>query len=376
MKQKITLSIASLLCSYLLFTFLQTPQESPTYEALLNTYKQAPALWPKPFIDSTVNWTELGMLPKAIFRNNSLRNEEEIALGHQLFFDPRLSRSKQIACASCHHPDQNWTDNRRVSLGHNLQQGKRNAPTILNLSQTKLLFWDGRATSIEDQVHFPMNDGVEMNAPNKLVENRVAAIEGYRNSFKKIYHIDRITITAISNAIGAFERSIISRKSKFDRFLEGKKELSFSELRGLHLFRTKARCMNCHNGPLFTDDSFHNIGLTYYKRKYEDLGRYNQTHKKEDVGKFRTPILRDVMFTGPWMHNGIFNSMPGILNMYSAGMPRPKPREGQENDSLFPVTSPLLKNLDLTKQDKEDIIAFLQAISSKSLKIPFPDLPK
>ncbi|MOA19415.1 Methylamine utilization protein MauG precursor [compost metagenome] len=144
----------------------------------------------------------------------------------------------------------------------------------------------------------------------------------------------------------------------------------------MHLFRTKARCVNCHNGPLFTDNQFHNLGLTYYGREYEDLGRYEVTKLPEDVGKFKTPSLRDVMRTRPWFHNGLFDDMDGVLNMYNNGMPQPKPKPEQENDPLFPKTSPHIKKLGLTKEERDAVVAFLDAISSSPFRILPPDLPK
>ena len=345
------------------------------YQLLDATYKKKPSDWPKPWVDSTVIWTELGLIPKPTYAAGK-PSKELLKLGKQLFFDHRLSQTKQFACASCHHPDQNFTDNRRVSIGFELKQGSRNAPTVLNLSQNKHFFWDGRASSLEEQALGPMENPVEMNTPLDTVLARVTAIKGYRKAFKNTLNKDSISINDIAYAIATYEKSLTSRPSKFDYYLIGKRQLNVEELRGLNLFRTKARCMNCHSGPNFTDNSFHNLGLTYYGRKYEDLGRYNVTKKAEDVGKFKTPSLRDVMRTRPWMHNGLFDKMDGILNMYNAGMPRPKRKKNQLNDTLFPTTSPLLKKLDLTEQDKQDIIAFLHAISSPASRVEKPELPQ
>jgi len=170
---------------------------------------------------------------------------------------------------------------------------------------------------------------------------------------------------------------VVSRKADFDDFLtRDKKALSDAALRGLHIFRTKARCMNCHNGPLFTDNSFHNIGLTYYQRENEDLGRYKVTGRAEDVGRFRTPSLRDVIRTRPWMHNGLFDNIEGVINMYNAGMPQPKRKPEQAADTLFPRTDVLIKKLDLNKQERDDLIAFLHAITAEPLRVKMPALPK
>lgn len=345
------------------------------YETLKKAYQKLPNEWPKPHVDSTAVWQELGVLPEPNYPDGK-PSKALIALGKQLFFEPRMSQSKQIACASCHHPDQNFTDNRALSIGNSLFEGNRNAPTVLNLSYAKHLFWDGRAGSLEAQALEPITNPVEMNTSLDTVVKRINNIEGYKKQFRKEFGTDKVTIIQIGKALAAFERSLISRKSKFDYFLLGSKELTERELNGLHLFRTKARCINCHNGPLFTDGQFHNVGLTYYGRKFEDLSRYNVTQKAEDVGKFKTPSLRDVMRTRPWMHNGLFDNMDGIITMYSNGMPQPKPKPEQVNDSLFPKTSPLIKKLNLSKEEILDLKAFLESISAQSFKMRQPKLPE
>jgi cytochrome c peroxidase len=216
-----------------------------------------------------------------------------------------------------------------------------------------------------------------MNQEPPTIPAEIAAIPGYPPLFEKAFGDKRITLQKILDAIAAFERTLTSRRSRFDEFVMGRyKQLTDQEVQGLHLFRTKARCMNCHNGAYFTDNQFHNIGLTYYGRKYEDLGRYNITKEAADVGKFRTPSLRDVMRTRPWMHNGLFDNMDGILNMYSAGMPQPKPKPEQVNDPLFPKTDPLIQKLDLTPEEKKAIVAFLDAITEIPYKMDRPELPK
>ena len=150
--------------------------------------------------------------------------------------------------------------------------------------------------------------------------------------------------------------------------------MSDAAIRGMDLFRRDARCMNCHHGPLFSDGQFHDVGLSYYGRKYEDLGRYNVTGDPADVGRFRTPTLRDVTATGPLMHNGLFQ-LPGVLNMYNAGMPTLKRKEHQQDDELFPTKSPHLKPLGLNKQDLSDLAAFLSTLEEPKLRVRPPELP-
>ncbi|UAY55498.1 cytochrome-c peroxidase [Arachidicoccus terrestris] len=159
-------------------------------------------------------------------------------------------------------------------------------------------------------------------------------------------------------------------------FMLGRKNaLKPEEIRGLHIFRTKARCMNCHNGVYFTDLQYHNIGLTYYGRKYQDPGRYTVTGKKEDVGKFKTATLRDLLHTRPWLHNGLFDNLKGVINLYNSGMHQLDGRVSPAVDSLYPYTDPLLKPLHLTNQEKEELIAFLEALNPVEYKMSRPVLP-
>lgn len=345
-------------------------------DSLRALYARPVAEWPRPAIDQGVQWKELSALPVDSLFVAKL-NSPKVQLGKMLFFDPRLSGSNQISCSSCHDPDLAWTDGRVVSLGNDHLQGTRNTSTLLNVGQVKELFWDGRAASLEDQAINPMATMHEMNQEPPTIPAELAAIPGYPPLFEKVYGDKKINLDRILDAIASFERIIASRRSRFDDFVNGRhKQLSDEEIQGLHLFRTKARCMNCHNGTYFTDNQFHNIGLTYYGRKYQDLGRYNVTKEAADVGKFRTPSLRDVMKTRPWMHNGLFDNMGGILNMYSAGMPQPKPKPDQVGDPLFPKTDPLIKKLDLTPEEKKALMAFLDAITGVPYRMDRPQLPQ
>lgn len=366
-KGKSTSSIFFILFATILLGLLAVPLVKKVYSDvyynyLLVRYSQPSKYWPKPQVDAGVDWQELGELPEPVYPSEKNKTQW-IAVGKKLFFDSRISVSGQIACVSCHHPDQRWTDNRRVSTGHNMLSGKRNSPSIANLSYSEHFFWDGRANSLEEQVLSPLVDKFEMNTSIETVVNKVNEISEYKTFFESITGEQSVNIEHITKAIAFFERSVVTRKNKFDRFLQGKKRLNKTEMLGLHLFRTKARCINCHHGPLFSDGQFHNLGIHFYGRKHEDLGRYLVTNLPEDVGKFKTPGLRDVMRTRPWMHNGLFDRIDGIINMYDRGMARPRPTKEQENDPLFPVTSQLLKPLNLTQKEKKALIAFLHAIT-------------
>ncbi|AWM12431.1 cytochrome-c peroxidase [Flavobacterium sediminis] len=331
--------------------------------------------YPRPEVDSTViNFQELGTLPPVVFPADNPYNEAKRELGKILFFDPRLSSSNQISCASCHDPELGWGDGKRVSNGHDRTPGKRNAKPIINSAYASLLFWDGRAESLEDQAKFPIEDEKEMNHDIKKAVKKIKKIKGYKPLFKEAFGDEQITNDRIMKAIATFERTVVSKKSRFDKFIEGDStQLTDQEVLGLHLFRTKARCINCHNSPYFSDNQFHNAGLTYYKRKYEDLGLYAITKKPEDVGKFRTPSLREIMKTAPYMHNGLFPEIRGVLNMYNAGMPNLKPKDDDKDDILFPKTSPLLKKLNLDASELDALEAFLGSITSVIYREPAPE---
>lgn len=376
----VLISSTVLACSFSVNGYRANRLDIPagTYEDTLRfLYSLSPDKWPAPFIDSTVSWKELGIVPDSPLKPYLDSLKHLIKLGKTLFFDPRLSGSNQISCASCHVPDLSWTDGRGKSVGHDQQSGKRNSPSLLNVWYYQKLFWDGRSKSLEDQAFAPINSESEMHSDMAEVMMKLRRIEGYKPLFDSAFGRPEISPETVTKALAVFQRTLVSRKSDFDDFLSGKKTaLTDAALRGLHLFRTKARCMNCHNGPLFTDNDFHNIGLTYYQREYEDLGRYSVTHKAEDVGRFKTPSLRDVIRTRPWMHNGLFDNINGVLNMYSAGMPQPKPRPEQVGDTLFPKTDKLIRKLDLDKQEKDDLIAFLNAITAEPLKVRSPEMPK
>lgn len=348
-----------------------------TVDSLRLLYSGPSNAWPAPNVDSSVPYEELGqLLPSPLdLKNDSVKKVVE--LGKILFFDPRLSGSNQISCSSCHIPDLNWADGRRVSVGHDHQPNIRNAPSLENVWYFKKLFWDGRANSLEEQAEMPVLAHNEMNQDLKSLAKKIRKIKGYQPYFEAAFGSPVITNKKIFQSLATFQRTIVSRRTDFDRFLAGdQKALTDQQVVGLHLFRTKARCMNCHHGPYFTDNDFHNDGLTYYGRKYEDLGLYNVTKKPEDVGKFKTPGLRNVMRTAPWFHNGLFPDMDGVMNMYNMGMPDQRVRPEQENDPLLPKNDRLLRGIRLSNSEKAAVISFLHALSSVPVLIHVDELPK
>lgn len=342
-------------------------QNCPGSEApLADRYRAGPTCWPAMEVDAGVEAQELGPLPPVRYPPDNPYNEAKERLGKTLFFDPRLSDSGQVACASCHDPDLAWGDGRRASFGHGRQQGRRNAPTLLNVSHRNTLFWDGRVSRLEDQALASLVNPIEMAANPVKAAERVAEQPGYRLAFKQAFGDERIDPQRLVQAISTFVRGIESRTNDLDRFMAGRGDaLDEEEILGLHLFRTRGRCMNCHHGPLMTDNRFHNTGLHYYGRKFEDLGRYTVSGEPEDVGAFLTPGLRDVVFQSPWMHNGLFTSLRGILRMYNAGGPHPEPRPEQVDDPLFPETTDLLHPLQLGTRELDALEAFLHAVSRR-----------
>tara|TARA_R110002012_G_scaffold253877_1_gene432924 strand:- start:23554 stop:24690 length:1137 start_codon:yes stop_codon:yes gene_type:complete len=368
-----------LFLTFALFACFQLAQEYDI-ELLRKQYSSGDyEQWPSPSLDSIIDpndFQDIGHLPEVTYPESNPYSDEKKELGKTLFFDPRLSQSGQIACASCHDSEIGWGDGRRASYGHNRSLGRRNAMTLLNVAFADQLFWDGRSSSLEDQVNFPIKDTLEMHFHINLAVSRISKIEGYKSLFQKAFKDTVVTEEAIRKAIATFERTIISESTRFDRFINGEADrFTDYEVLGLHLFRTKARCINCHNTGYFSDNKFHNTGLTYYGRKFEDLGLYEVTSKKEDVGKFKTASLREISRTGPYMHNGLFPHLEGIVNLYNAGMPQPKRKNHQLNDSLFPATSSLLQPLDLSAKEKYALVSFLKTLESRNKRETPPDLP-
>lgn len=340
-------------------------------------YAKPPAEWPAPEIDAEVKarYVEIGVLSNVPYPADNPYSDAKAELGKKLFFDPRLSSSEQMACASCHDPDLAWADGRTLALGHSRKELKRNTPTIQNTGFLKELFWDGRSTTLEQQaVDVLLNEDEMRNTPEGVRE-RLAKIPGYVKEFEKAFGSPDTTIERVGKAIATFERTQTSKRNTFDLFARGETDLfSDAAVRGLHIFRTTGRCVNCHMGPTFTDGLFHNEGLSNYGRKGEDLGRYDVTKKPADVGAFKTASLRNIARTAPYMHHGMFD-LETVLSMYNGGMPSVKRKPSQANDPLFPTKSPLLKELGLNEHDLADLKAFLETLSETRTRVRVPELP-
>jgi cytochrome c peroxidase len=202
-----------------------------------------------------------------------------------------------------------------------------------------------------------------MAADLPVVTARIAADPSYAAPFAQAFGSPEVTTDRIAKALAAFQRTLKPRSGPYARFLAGRADaLNDQQLRGLHLFRTKAGCANCHSGPLLSDQKFHNLGLSFYGRARQDLGRYDVTRDPADVGAFRTPSLLNISRTGPWMHNGLLPTLEGVVAFYDAGGARPRPDPDQKDDPLFPTTDPLLVKRDLTPHERADLVAFLGAL--------------
>ncbi|KPL66775.1 cytochrome C peroxidase [Erythrobacter sp. SG61-1L] len=338
------------------------PEPVPPASELRMLYAGKPQDWPRPTLHDGAVFEEFGPLPARPTLEG--RDAQMAQLGEELFNERRLSGSGQFACASCHNRELGMGDGLRTAFGHDRQRGSRNSQQIFTAGLMHEWFWDGRAATLEDQAIAAMTNPIEMAGEPARIEEWINSDDHYREKFAALQGEGRITLQQIVGAIAAFQKSLRPPRSKWDRMLEdGPQVFTDEELTGLHLFRTKAGCANCHNGPLFSDQRYHNIGLTYYGRKYEDLGRYLLTGKAEDVGRFRTPSLRAAGRTGPYMHNGLFPSLLGIVNLYNAGGVTEK-REASLADPAAPrpALDPLVKELNLTAEERRALVAFLETL--------------
>lgn len=329
---------------------------------LRRLYQGAPGSWPKPQVDAGVTWQEMAPVP-AVAPAASPRQAARVALGRALFFDPRLSAKGQVSCASCHQPEKSFTDGKPLAVGEDQLMGRRRTPPLFAAPFAARLFWDGRVDSLEAQVLGPIANPVEMNHPIAAAVARVNGLEEHRSLIQATFATPALDEAQLAWALADFVRSLRPPATTFDRFLAGRRDaLSDKELQGLHLFRTQARCMNCHNGPLLTDHGFHHIGLSYYGRRNQDLGRFEVTREKADLGAFRTPSLRGVAQAGPWMHNGVFPDLKGLLRMYGNAMGNPTAKAVAAGDPYAPPLSPLIRKLELNEADVEALAAFLQTL--------------
>lgn len=318
----------------------------------------------EPLIVDGMAVPDIGPLPTTVpIPPGNLNYKAKVELGKQLYFDGRLSKNGAISCAFCHNPGTGFADPRQTSIGINGGVGGRQAPTVFNTGFNPVQFWDGRAGSLEEQAIGPIHNPIEMGETHENVVAKLNKIKGYRDQFRAVFGTD-VNLQGIAEAIAAYERTVISTNSDFDKYVMGDKQaMTESAVRGLALFKGKARCILCHNGPNFTDNRFHNLGVPQVGPMKEDLGRYAVTRDEKDKGAFKTPTLRSIAETAPYMHDGAFKTLEEVVDFLDEG--------GGANPNL----SPLIKKLGLSKEEKADLVEFLKALSPEPVKFVMPKLP-
>ena len=286
---------------------------------------------------------------------------EKVALGKQLFFDPRLSGDNRMHCATCHLPEKAFADGLSTAKGNSDRILKRNTPTVLNAAFFDRVFWDGRASSLEEQALGPIQSPDEMNQDLDHLEEELKRVPGYAEQFQSVFKTT-VNRQAIAEALAAFQRTLISGPSAFDRYLEGdKRALSSSAKRGLELFAGEADCIRCHQGPLLSDGKFYRLGVSF-----NDKGLGALTGERKDDYRFRTPSLRNVAQTGPYMHDGSLKTLDDVVMFYFRGVPARAPG-GQLLD-----VEPLIGQ---SFSDMQDIVAFLRSLTGEPPHVPRPRLP-
>jgi cytochrome c peroxidase len=295
---------------------------------------------------------------------DNLLTPARVDLGKILFFDPRLSGSNWISCATCHNPGLGWSDGLAKSVGHGMKPLRRGAPSILNVAFNPIQMWDGRSPNFEMQALIPIEtpDIMAQDMPGLI--SKLGQIEGYRVAFEKAYAGEGISGTTIVKALASYQRTVLSTESPFDRWRKGNQQaMSASAKRGFALFEGKAQCAKCHSGFNFTDNGFHNIGLEIVSDD-DDPGRFGQRKVAIAKGAFKTPSLRDVALTAPYMHHGIYKTLEAVVEHYDRG--------GVVKDNVSPNIVPL----NLSAQEKTDLVAFMKSLTGTPARVVFPQLPQ
>ena len=338
------------------------------------------------FLSSTTSAGNLEPFKTVPVPEQNPQTPEKIELGKKLFFDRRLSGDGTMSCATCHDPEKTFTDGLDISLSYPTTKNWRNAPTLINVAFQKYLFFDGRALTLEDQALFPMMSAFEMNRNLDFVEEVIRSVPAYVDEFQKVFG-NEPSRERIAMAIASFERTIISANTPLDRHLKGdKKALSDTAKKGLVLFMGKGRCGECHNGVNLSDDNFHALNVPEnpdhqgdlristtrryvakifhyeeYRTLAEDPGRYLITKDKKDWKAFRTPTLREIAKTAPYMHNGIYQTLDDVIDFFDRG--------GGKGNTV-------LKPLGLSNTEKDYLKTFLtEALSSEETVFVYPKVP-
>ena len=305
------------------------------------------------------------VFPTMLIPEDNLLTQEGVSLGKKLFFDPILSSNNAISCASCHIQANSFSDPNQYSIGVNGDFGFRNAFSLVNIGWNSSFNWDGSASSLENQVFEPVTNPIEMANNWAQVENDLNASSEYRNLFKQAFNIDCIDSTHVAKAIAQFERTLISYNSRYDKWTKGEVMFTNEELDGLNIFTTeRGDCFHCHGNINFMDNSFHNNALD---ENFTDLGLYEVTGNELDKGLFKTPTLRNVEFSAPYMHDGRFNTLEEVIDHYNSGgvySPTVDPLMKYVNANPYGI--PGQTGLLLTQQEKNNLKAFLLTLSDEN----------
>ena len=307
------------------------------------------------------------ILPDAPFPKDNAPNAARINLGRHLFFDPRLSGDGNMSCGTCHNPALGWSDGLATAKGVKSTILPRSSPTIINSAFNTIMMWDGRKKDLEEQAMGPMEAHAEMNMDTAKLFKWLNEFPGYRKMFEAAYPGEAINAASLSMALAAFERTVIMNDSPFDRWLAGDaKAMTAQQVNGFDIFldANKGNCAACHSPPNFTDNGFNNIGLASWGNPNPDMGRYAQKPVQRLKGAFKTPQLRGITLTAPYFHDGSAETLKDVIALYEKG--------GIVTTNI----DPNIKQIKLSKKDKEDLLAFLHALTGTTPAITIPVLPQ
>ena len=291
---------------------------------------------------------------------------ERVRLGRWLFYDKRLSSDSTIACASCHRPEHAFSEPTPVSTGIHGQKGGRKSPSFINQAWTlyPVFFWDGRASSLEDQALGPVENPIEMGNTHEAMISTLQGIKGYAPYFAQAFGTPEITKERVAKAIADYERTRMSGNSAWDRWRRNKDETAVSDLvkKGFDVFDNKGACSQCHLGQNFTDSRFHNLGIGWSEatKSFADVGRFKVSNDSIDLGAFKTPTVRDVSKHAPYMHDGSLATLMDVVEHYNKG--------GTPNPQL----SPMIQPLNLTDEEKAALVAFMEALDGEGYQDTAP----
>lgn len=324
--------------------------------------EQSREINPEVFLESLRNHSPLVPLGDIPIPEDNPMKSEVIELGQKLFFDPRLSGNNLVSCASCHDPKLGYGDNQPTFDKYDGGYGKRNSPTIINSGYYSSNFWDGRASSLEEQALGPIQNPNEMNQTLNELIPELKGIKGYEELFIAAF-ADGLTEQNLAKALAAFQRQIVVKDTRYDQFLKGNPNtLTQEELRGLDLFSGKAMCMTCHIGQNLSDNKFYNIGINT-----DDEGRFAVTKDERDIGRIRTPGLYGITHTAPYMRDGSIATLEEVINYYDRG------GDNHPNKSFF--MQQFMKPIGLSDDEKADLLAFLKTLGGEPPVFTKPELP-